>query len=129
MGMSEENKSCCGPLSVNLVFACSGASDVGCITDQAARKVARSKTAYMSCVAAIGAQIPDIMDTARSAKKILVMDGCEKDCGRVCFERVGLKDFIHLQLERDMGMEKRKSPPTEERIAEVVTKSIDLLSV
>jgi hypothetical protein len=28
-----------------------------------------------------------------------------------------------------MGMEKRKSPPTEERIAEVVTKSIDLLSV
>jgi len=56
------------------------------------------------------------------------MDGCEKDCGRVCFEHAGFKDLIHLQLERDMSMEKRKSPPTEERIAEVVTKSIDLLS-
>jgi len=126
--MSEENKCCCGPLSVNLVFACSGAADVGAITDLAARKVQRSKTAYMSCMAAIGAQIPDIIDTARSAKKILVMDGCEKECGRVCFERAGFKDFIHLQLGRDMGMEKRKTPPTEEHVAAVAEKAMNLLS-
>jgi uncharacterized metal-binding protein len=127
--MSEENKCCCGPISVNLVFACSGAADVGAITDQAARKVQRSKTAYMSCSAAIGAQIPDIINTVQSAKKILVMDGCEKECGRVCFEKAGFKDFIHLQLERDMGMEKRKTPPTEENVAAIVDKVIELFSL
>lgn len=125
--MNLENKNCCGPLSVNLVFACSGASDVGYITDLAARKVATSKSAYMSCVAAIGAQIPDIMETARSAKKILVIDGCNKECGRVCFDRAGFKDFIHLQLERDMNMEKCKTPPTEDRVTVVSAKAINML--
>jgi len=126
--MSEAKSCCCGPLSVNLVFACSGAADVGAITDLAARKVQRSKMAYMSCSAAIGAQIPDIMETARAAMKILVIDGCEKECGRVCFERAGFKDFLHLQLERDMGMEKRKTPPTEERVEAVAEKAKELLS-
>ena len=123
---AEKSNVCSG--GPRLIFACSGAADVGAITDQAARKVQRSKTAYMSCMAAIGAQIPDIMDTARSAKKILVIDGCEKECGRVCFEKAGFKDFIHLQIGRDMGMEKRKTPPTEERVAAVAEKAIGLFS-
>lgn len=126
--MSEDDKCNCGPLSVNLVFSCSGAADVGAITDQAARRVQRSKTAYMSCSAAIGAQIPDILDTVRSAKKFLVMDGCEKECGRACFEKADFGGFIHLQLGRDMGMEKRKTPPTEERVDSVVKKAIELFA-
>lgn len=126
--MSEEKSCCCGLLEVNLVFACSGAADVGAVTDLAARKVQRSKMAYMSCSAAIGAQIPDIMETAHTATKILVMDGCSKDCGRVSFERAGFKDFIHLQLERDMGMEKRKTPPTDSNVDTVAEKAKELLA-
>lgn len=126
--MSEEKSCCCGPLAVNLVFACSGAADVGAITDLAAHKVQRSKMAYMSCTAAIGAQIPDIMETARSAIKTLVIDGCSKECGRVSFERAGFKDFIHLQLERDLGMEKRKTPPNDANVDVVAEKAKELLA-
>jgi uncharacterized metal-binding protein len=38
-----------------LIVACSGASDLGALTDQAARALAREGRAHMSCLAGIGA--------------------------------------------------------------------------
>lgn len=125
--MNEEKKHCCGPLRVKLVFACSGASDVGGISDQAARRIGRSKVAIMSCVAGIGAQVPELLDTARAAVGILAIDGCGRDCARLCLERAGLHGFAHLQLERDLGWEKGKTPPTEERIEGVVNRGLECL--
>lgn len=37
-----------------LIFACSGAADVGAIADQAARKLTREKVGSMFCLAGIG---------------------------------------------------------------------------
>ena len=59
--MSEQTSNCCGSPRYNMVFACSGAADVGAISDRAARRLAREKTASMCCTAAIGADIPDIV--------------------------------------------------------------------
>ncbi len=124
--MSSSEKSCCAPLRVKLVFACSGASDVGGIADQAARRVAGSKAACMSCVAGLGAEIPDILEIARVSPRIVAIDGCDRECVRLCLEKAGLKGFSHVKL-HEMGMEKRKTPPTEERIQRVADKAIELL--
>lgn len=126
--MNEEKKSSCEPLRKKLVYACSGASDLGAISDQAARRAARSKVAFMSCAAGIGAQIPDLVNAAREAGGILAIDGCKRDCVRLCFERAGIRNFAHLQFERDFGWEKGKTPPSDERIQEAANRAIEMLT-
>ncbi len=115
-------QSCGGQCESNaptLVFACSGAADVGEITDRAARALSASGAAKMFCLAGIGGLVPDMVAKAREAGKLLVIDGCEKNCGFECLARAGLGDLTHIAL-NDMGMEKGKSPVTEEAVARVV---------
>lgn len=108
----------CAPAKVNMVFACSGASDVGAITDQAARKLSREKIASMSCTAAVAAGIPDILKKVQSADSILVLDGCDHECAAVVMRRGGFEKFTHVRMQ-DLGLEKGKSPVTEESIGKV----------
>lgn len=108
-----------GEVKYSLVFSCSGAADVGKIADQAARKLSQEKTASMCCIAAIGADIPEIIDTTRKADKILAIDGCPKDCARIMLEKAGFTGIKHLQLET-LGMKKKESPLTEERVETVL---------
>lgn len=102
-----------------MVFACSGAADVGAISDQAARRLAKEKDAPMCCVAAIAAGIPEIEEKAKQSNQIIVIDGCKKDCAQHILARAGFGSFTHIQLE-DMGMKKGEAPVTEERIDAVV---------
>ena len=104
-----------------LIFACSGASDVGEITDLAARALVRGRNGFMCCVAAIAAGIEDIVEKARGASRLVVIDGCSSDCARLIMERGGFSEFIYLQLE-DIGMKKGSCPLSDARIAEVVAR-------
>jgi uncharacterized metal-binding protein len=114
-------------LRYNMVFACSGASDVGGITDGAARQIGREKKAMMSCSAGVGAGIQEILDKASGANQVLAIDGCDKVCTKVMFEKAGLNNFIHLQL-GDLGFKKGESPITEERIQLAASEGKKLLS-
>jgi uncharacterized metal-binding protein len=109
-----------------LIFACSGAADVGAIADQAARKMTKKGVGKMFCLAGIGARIDGIMKTTESASSILAIDGCPLNCVKGCLEKAGFSSFKHLQL-ADLGLEKGKSPVTEENIGKVVTKSKAML--
>ena len=40
-----------------MIFACSGAADVGAVADQAARKMTRDGTGKMFCLAGIGGRV------------------------------------------------------------------------
>ena len=111
-----ESKSCCG--GPTLIFACSGAADVGAVADQAARKLTRDGEGKMFCLAGVGGRVSGIMKTTESAAKILVIDGCPLNCAASCLELAGFKDFEHLRL-ADLGMEKGKTPVTEANIAKV----------
>ena len=99
-----------------LIFACSGAADVGAIADQAARKLTREGTGKMFCLAGVGGRVPGIMATTKSAAKILAIDGCPLNCVKSCLEQAGFTGFEHLQL-ADIGMEKGKTPPSDPSIA------------
>ncbi|MBX7258276.1 MAG: putative zinc-binding protein [Candidatus Hydrogenedentes bacterium] len=109
-----------------MVFACSGASDVGGITDQAARKLSREKVASMSCAAAVAAGIPDILKKVQSADSVLVLDGCDHECAAVVMRKGGFEKFAHVRL-KELGLEKGKSPATEENIARVTVACSDVL--
>lgn len=117
---------CCrgGP---TLIFACSGAADVGEIADRAARKLTKDGIGKMFCLAGVGGRISDIMKTTESADKILAIDGCPLNCVKNCLEQAGFNKFIHLQL-ADMGLEKGKSPVIEKNVAEVTQKAAEMLN-
>jgi uncharacterized metal-binding protein len=122
----DKNASACGAAS-KLIFACSGAADVGEISDRAARRLSRDGVGKMFCLAGIGGKVEPIVSAAKSASMMLAIDGCGLDCARSCLEQAGFEDFQHLRI-TDMGMEKGKSPITDERITEVADMVKDLLS-
>jgi uncharacterized metal-binding protein len=113
--MSEKSACACGG-AAKLVFACSGAADVGAVADQAARKLTKDGVGKMYCTVGIGGRVSGIMATTQSAAKILAIDGCPLNCVKNSLEQAGFRQYEHLQL-ADLGMEKGKTPPTPEVIA------------
>jgi uncharacterized metal-binding protein len=111
--MSAANCSCSG--GVKLIFACSGASDVGEIADRTARELTREGAGRMFCLTGIGGRVESIVKTAKAADAILAIDGCAQVCAKHCLEQAGFTGFAHLQL-GDLGMEKGMSPATGEAI-------------
>ena len=116
MSDSKENICTAGP---TLIFACSGAADVGAISDIAARQLTSEGAGKMFCLAGIGGRVSGIMESTRGAAQILAIDGCSLDCTKLCLEEAGFTDFEHIKV-ADLGLEKGKSPVTDENVATVV---------
>ena len=121
--MTEEpKKPCCAcDAAPKLIFACSGAADVGQASDLAARKLTADGAGKMFCLAGIGGRVSGIMETTKAAAAILAIDGCPLDCARKTLEEAGFAEFEHLRLS-DLGMEKGKSPATEELVDKVASR-------
>jgi uncharacterized metal-binding protein len=109
-----------------LIFACSGAADVGAIADRAARKMTQMGIGKMFCTVGIGGRISGILKTTEAAEKILAIDGCPLNCVKQSLELAGFKTFVHLQL-ADLGMEKGKTPVSEEAVDKVAAEGKERL--
>jgi uncharacterized metal-binding protein len=123
MNQKSANKCAGGP---KLIFACSGAADVGEISDRAARNISRDGAGKMFCLAGIGGRIPGIMKTTQGASKILAIDGCELDCVKNCLQQAGFDQFEHFRV-TDLGLQKGHAEVNNENIAKVVTKGKEML--
>ncbi len=123
--MSEE-KNCSCSTAPTLIFACSGAADVGAIADQAARRMTREAVGKMFCLAGIGGRISGIMKSTEASAAILAIDGCPINCARHCLEQAGFNHFTHIQL-ADLGMEKGKTPVSDENIAKAAAAGTEAL--
>ncbi len=110
-----------------MIFACSGAADVGEIADKAARKLTRDGVGRMFCTAGIGGRISGILKTSEAADSILAIDGCPLNCVKSSLEQAGFTTFKHLQL-ADLGLEKGKSPATDENVNRVTARAADLIA-
>jgi len=123
--MSDEKTHECsgGP---KLVFACSGAADVGEIADKAARKMTTEGAGKMFCMAGLGGHIEGILKTTEAASDILAIDGCPLNCVKNSLEKARFSKFKHLQL-ADLGLEKGKSPASDENIEKVTAKGAQML--
>ena len=112
--------SCACGAAPQLIFSCSGAADVGHISDLSARKLTRDGAGKMFCLAGIGGRVSGIMETTKAAAKILAIDGCPLECARKSLEEAGINEFEHLRL-TDLGMKKAQSPVSDESVDKVVT--------
>lgn len=119
----EKNTSCnCSDPKNNTVFACSGAADLGQVSDLVARELNKNDVSNMKCLAFVSAGITEMIDSIRDTN-MLVIDGCSLDCGKKTFEKNGLNKFTHLRL-TDFGYVKGKTPPTSEVINEIYEQAI-----
>jgi uncharacterized metal-binding protein len=123
--MNRKNTNECtgGP---KLIFACSGAADVGEISDRAARNMSKDGAGKMFCLAGIGGRVPGIMKITASTSNVLAIDGCELDCVKSCLQQAGFDQFRHFRV-TGLGLEKGNTEVNNENIAKVVTKGKEML--
>ena len=123
--MSEQDSKVCsgGP---KLIFACSGAADVGAVADQAARRMTKEGAGSMFCLAGVGGRVAPIMEKTKSASKILAIDGCPLDCVAETLKQAGVESFAQLRV-TDLGLEKGSTPTNDASIEAVVAKGRDMM--
>ena len=128
MNDTQPSAECACAAAPKLVFACSGAADVGHITDLAARKLTAEGAGKMFCLAGIGGRVSGIMKTTEAAATILAIDGCPLDCVKNCLELAGFTGFQHLQL-AELGMAKGQTEVSDETVGQVTAVATDKLAV
>ena len=124
--MSDKKECACGT-APKLIFACSGASDVGGLADLAARKLNKEGAGKMYCLTGIGGRAPGIMATTQGAAKIVAIDGCALNCAKHTLEQACFSTFEHVGLV-DLGLQKGQSPATDDNVNKVAQKALTLLA-
>jgi uncharacterized metal-binding protein len=103
-----------------LIFPCSGGSDVGELSDRVARKMAKCGQAKMFCLSGIGAHISGMIESTKSANKLIAIDGCPVSCSKKTLEHAGFK-VMAFNL-KDLGFEKGKTKVNDENIEKAASK-------
>lgn len=102
-----------------LIFACSGAADVGEICDRAARQLTKLGKGKMFCTPGLGGKVEGILNTTAKASKIIALDGCNLSCVKNSLENAGFTDYTQVCL-TDKGFTKGQSPADEININKAV---------
>ena len=125
--MPKNNCGCECTSAPTLIFPCSGAADVGEISDRVARKLTREGVGKMFCLAGVGGHVNNIITSTSAAGKILAIDGCPVDCAKKTLEHAGFSDVAHVRV-TDLGCEKGKSVVTDEIITRITAHGKTMLS-
>jgi uncharacterized metal-binding protein len=103
-----------------ILLPCSGGSNCGQIANQVAVKLDEEGVGKIYCLAGIGAHIKGMVESAKSAKRIVALDGCEIACSKKAVEHAGLvvTDWVCVTEE---GVEKNHD-------FKLASKEIDLIA-
>jgi uncharacterized metal-binding protein len=88
-----------------LVFACSGGSNVGQMSNEIAKRMTKEGVGSMFCLAGIGGRVSGIVETTRAASRRIVIDGCPLSCAKKTLTEAGLEPDDHIIL-TELGMKK-----------------------
>lgn len=102
--MSEE---CCVPGGDVMILPCSGGSNVGQLSNQAAVELTQEGFGKMFCLAGIGGHLSGFVQSAKDVPNMVAIDGCEIGCAKATLEQadVPLKSYLVLT---ELGIEKNK---------------------
>jgi uncharacterized metal-binding protein len=99
------SKDCCTSGGNIMILSCSGASNLGQLSNQAAVELTREGFGKMSCLAAIGAHLSSFMEAAKKAQHIVAIDGCPVACSKHLLEHAEVPLHAYVVL-YDLGIEK-----------------------
>ena len=89
-----------------LVYSCSGCSSAAQMANYLAVRLDREGVAEMSCIAGVGGGVTGLVNTARSRRPILALDGCVLACAKACLKQAGVQPTAHILLS-EYGVKKR----------------------
>lgn len=110
-----------------VILPCSGGSNCGQIANQVAVKLTEEGVGNIYCLAGIGAHIEGMVESVRSAKRVVVLDGCQVACAKKTVEHAGpvVTDWICVTEEGiDKVREFTLSPQDIELIARRTRESL-----
>ncbi len=99
---------CCNGSRQVMILACSGASNVGQLSNRAAVELTQEGIGQMFCLAGIGGLLGGFVQSAKDTETMVVMDGCAVGCAKAIFNNAGIPLKNHLVL-TDLGIEKNKN--------------------
>lgn len=89
------------PHNIPSVFACSGCSNAGQLSDGVARQLDRRGVAEMSCLPGVGAAKAHFLKKL-AEREVWVIDGCPIECSLGVFSVLNEPVDIHIRL-HDLG--------------------------
>jgi uncharacterized metal-binding protein len=120
--MEEKKKCSCSSSDVRVV-ACSGASNVGQIANQAAIELAKEKVAGFFCLAGIGSHIKGMVKSGKEADLIIAIDGCPVQCAAKTMQHVEIEPAIQI-IVTDLGIEKSHDISVDEKACSKVIEKV-----
>ena len=119
---------CCTESKEIMILACSGASNLGQLSNQAAVELTQEGFGKMFCLAALGAHLQNFVRSAQNASHLIAVDGCPVGCARHVLEHVGVRPQSYVVL-YDLGIEKtvntRLNPVEVEKVKTAIKESLN----
>ncbi len=125
----------CDCKAEDIIFLpCSGGSNCGQITNQVAVNLDIEKVGHIYCLAGIAAHIDGMVESAKGAKRIVALDGCQVACAKKAIEHAGLKvtDWIcvteaGISKSHEFMMDEDEIELIEQRTKESIERPLDLI--
>ena len=104
--MANQNECCCQTGPTIMILACSGGSNVGQLTNQAAVELTKEGWGRMFCLAGVGGHLSGFVQSVKDNPNVVVLDGCEIGCAKAIFEHLNLPLKKYIVVTKDIGIEK-----------------------
>lgn len=99
---------CCTTNGNVMILTCSGASNVGQLSNQAAVELTQEGFGKMFCLAGIGGHLSGFVQSAKDVLQMVAFDGCEVGCAKAVLEHAEIPSKNYL-VATDLGIEKNKN--------------------
>ena len=98
---------CCAPGGNIVILACSGGSNVGQLSNQAAVELTQEGFGKMFCLAGVGGHLGGFVQSAKDVPQMVAIDGCDIGCAKAILEHadVPIKSYLVLT---GLGIQKNK---------------------
>jgi uncharacterized metal-binding protein len=107
-----------------LVYSCSGSSSAAQMANYMALCLDREGIADMSCIVGVGGNVKKLVKTAKSGRKIIVIDGCPLACSKACLSQHSIKADVHIEL-TSMGVSKKNHTDFDRKQADELLQLIE----
>lgn len=101
------SESCCSSNNQIMILACSGGSNVGQLSNQAAVELTKEEFGKMFCLAGVGAHLGGFVQSAKDVPTLIAIDGCSVGCTKAILEHAQIPVKNHVVI-TDLGIEKNK---------------------
>ena len=119
---------CCSPNGNVMILSCSGGSNVGQLSNQAAVELTQEGFGKMFCLAGVGGHLNGFVQSAKDVPAMVAIDGCPVGCVKAILEHadIPVKNYV---LITDLSIEKNKDFNLKDediqKVKETVRKSCD----